>query len=29
MEDTQIIIPHGWTYFAHRTNTEMKKNQLL
>ena len=22
MEDTQIIIPHGWTYFAHRTNTE-------
>ena len=22
MNDNQIIIPQGWTYFAHRTNTE-------
>ena len=22
MNDNQIIIPEGWTYFAHRTNTE-------
>lgn len=22
MNDNQILIPNGWTYFAHRTNTE-------
>ena len=22
MEKNQIIIPEGWTFFAHRTNTD-------
>jgi len=26
MKNNQIIIPEGWTYFAHRTNTERWEN---
>ena len=26
IENDQIVIPEGWTYFAHRTNTERWKN---
>ena len=30
MEHEQILIPEGWTYFAHRTNTsKWEKNPFV
>ena len=29
MENNQVVIPDGWTYYTHRTNTERWSNNTF